>query len=35
MENDMRKKNYNEIELEIVTEWRKNPVLYSVRAFWY
>jgi hypothetical protein len=31
----MQKKNYKEIELEIVGEWRKNPLLHCIRAFWY
>jgi len=31
----MQKRNYNEIECAIITEWRKNPVLYHIRAFWY
>lgn len=35
MEEEMQKKNYHEIQLEIVAEWRKNPVLYCIRTFWY
>lgn len=35
MEEEMQKKNYHEIELEIIGEWRKNPVLYCIRVFWY
>lgn len=35
LENDMQKRNFNEIECEIIAEWRRNPVLYNIRAFWY
>lgn len=31
----MHKKTYPEIERELITEWRKSPLLYSLRAFWY
>ena len=31
----MHKKTYTEIEETILNEWRKNPVLYYIRALWY
>lgn len=35
MEESMYKRNYGEIETEILSEWRKSPILYSLRSLWY
>lgn len=35
MEFEMHKKTFEEIEVEVVKEWKKNPVLYYIRATWY
>ena len=35
IEQAMQKKTYSEIEEEIIREWKKNTVLYHIRAVWY
>ena len=35
VEQGMQKLSYAEIEEEILKEWKKNPVLYYIRATWY
>lgn len=35
MESEMHKKTFEEIEVDVGKEWRKNPVLYYIRATWY
>lgn len=35
MQSEMHKKTFEEIEVDVVKEWRKNPVLYYIRATWY
>ena len=35
VESAMQKCTYSEIEEEILKEWKKNSILYHIRALWY